>query len=505
MTRLPPSASIATPPSLPRVLSLPDSTCIVIGAIIGVGIFFNPRNVALTAGAPTIALLAWCAGGLIAMAGALTFAALGRAYHGPGAQYEILRDAYGPLLAFLFVFCNATAIQSGAIAVIAVICVENLSVAILGHFPGSTGNASASSTYSATTVTLLSAALIALITAANALGVRWGARIQNLTVYTKVAVLVAIIALAVFLPRSNRDAPAHLPSHDRLASAPSSPSPAVSSTDPIQPAVDAASTLSPTSSPPTPALPPVAALLAAIVPCLFAYGGWQHALWISGEIKNPARNVPLSIIIGVSIVVAVYLGANWAYLRLLGYDGVVNATTLAADAVAVVWPSGARAVAAGVGISALGVLNAQLLSGPRLVQRMAHDGRFFSTFARLNPRFSTPIPAIFLLAILALLLLFTAGKDGTDSLVTGVVLIDCVFFALTGLSLIVLRAKLPPDRRPPPSFLHPFVPLLFFLAEIAVFLGAYADPGKLTPGLIGTGWVGIAVLIYFSRFSKHRA
>ena len=248
---------------LKRILGPVDATCIVIGAIIGVGIFFTPSQVAQLAQSQGMALTAWAIGGAIALMGALTFAELGGMYTRTGGQYEILRDAYSPLPAFLFVFCNATAIQAGAIAVIAVICVQHLGVVV--------GN-EISSTFA---LTLCSAGLIVGLSAANALGVRWGSRIQNLTVYAKVLTLIVVTILAII-------------------------------TDAAVPEVVASASNESSDSDRS----AIVLIFAALVPAFFAFGGWQHALWMSGEIRQPKRNVPLAIVGGVIIVITIYLLVN---------------------------------------------------------------------------------------------------------------------------------------------------------------------------------------------------
>ena len=187
-TEPPPAATPA------RVLGPLDATCVVIGAIIGVGIFFNPSKIAALTGSGTLMLAAWALAGVIAMCGALTFAELGARCHAPGAQYEILRDAYGRFPAFLFVFCNATAIQPGAIGIIAIICAQNLAVAA-GQPP-----------LAPQPLLALAILLIVALTAANIIGVRWGSRIQNLTVYCKVLTLCTIAVLAAAF--GSRDAAA---------------------------------------------------------------------------------------------------------------------------------------------------------------------------------------------------------------------------------------------------------------------------------------------------------
>ena len=439
---------------LKRVLGPVDATCIVIGAIIGVGIFFTPSQVAQLAESGGMALTAWAIGGAIALMGALTFAELGGLYPRTGGQYDILRDAYSPLPAFLFVFCNATAIQAGAIAVIAVICAQHLGVA---------AGSEMTSTFA---LTLSAAGLIVGLTAANALGVRWGSRIQNLTVYAKVLTLIVVTILAIMTD---------------------SPAPEVIATESTERSDSGR--------------PPIVLIFAALVPAFFAFGGWQSALWMAGEIRQPTRNVPLAIVGGVLVVVTIYLLVNWAYLRLLGYDGVVASQTLAADAVAKTWPHiGRRIAGAAVAVSAFGVLNAQLLSGPRLIYSMANDGRFFRLFARVNARFRTPVAAIVLLGFMALVLLIAAGQHAVEKLTTGVVFIDSVFFALTGLALIVLRKRRPGAKRSVRVPGYPVVPLLFVLGELCILAGALFYSEQRITVLIGIGWILGATLLYFLFF-----
>lgn len=448
----------AAPGGLRRVLGPVDATCVVVGAIIGVGIFFTPSRVARVAGSAEIALLAWAVGGLIALCGALTFAELGMRYTNAGGQYEILRDAWGRVVGFLFVFCNATAIQSGAIAIIALICVQNIAVVVQGHAFGSQIEIA------------IAAALIVMITLANIAGVRWGARLQNLTVAAKLATLAAITCLAIGF---------------------SSP---VGAAVEVAPASAGAGSSSAAGS--------VLLLFAAIVPAFFSYGGWQHGLWIGGEIRDAKRNLPRAIIGGVLIVVAAYLLANWAYFQLLGYGGVAQSSALAADAVAKVWPvAGARLAAAAVAVSAFGVLNSQLLSGPRLIFRLAEDGRFLAPLARISPRSGVPMTAILLLGGLGLgVLLFAAAFsdsaiDVVDRLLTGVVFIDAIFFVMTGLALFVLRPRGGGDAVRA-NLGYPFVPALFVVGELGILCGAYADPATRSAAVIGIGWVVAAAVIY---------
>lgn len=450
-----PDPSSTTTPQPARVLGMFDATCIVVGAIIGVGIFFNPSGVAARTESGTLALAAWALAGGIALCGGLTFAALGRRYNANGAQYDLLRDAYGPCPAFLFVFCNATAIQGGAIGVISLVCATYiLDLAGIIVEPR--------------TLSAFAVALVALIAVANIVGVRWGSRVQNATVVAKVLAILGIVALAVFAAPATHPAPA-----------------------PLDPA----------ATPPVPPLSGFAGVIAALVPAFFAYGGWQHSLWISGEVREPRRNLPRAIMIGVGVVVFVYVAANWAYLTLLGHHGVANSTALATQAVGVVLPPwGSRAVTAAVALSALGVLNAQLLSGPRLVYGMARDGRFFAPFARLHPKFGTPVAAILLLAGTGAVLLVAAGAKGIETLTAGAVFVDGIFFVLTGLALLLLKGGTPETTIPGAKV----AASIFILGELGVLVGAFLAPQSRDAAWGGLVWVAVAALIYAALFRARR-
>lgn len=460
-----------------RVLGTFDATCIVVGAIIGVGIFFNPSRVAALTESGTLALCAWALAGAIALCGAVTFAAIGQRYNASGAQYALLRDSYGPCPAFLFVFCNATAIQAGAIGVIALVCAANC-LTLAGF------------TQPSAAVSLAVAlALIVVVTLANIAGVKWGARLQNITVAAKVAALLCIVALAAFGPSVD----------------PAAVAPAGAATGAAEGATSTA------AGPATKTLSGWSGVVAALVPAFFAYGGWQHALWISGEVREPRRNLPRAILIGMAVVVAVYISANWAYLALLGHAGVAGSKALAADAVATAFPGwGRRAIAAAVAISALGVLNAQLLSGPRLIFGMAADGRFFAPFARLHPRWGTPASAIAMLGAVGAALLVAAGADGIDTLTAGAVFVDGIFFVLTGVALLRMPAggahAAAGSQDAVESAPAPLLPgaklaaTIFVLGELGVLIGAFLAADSRHAAWGGLIWIAAAGVVYAAWF-----
>lgn len=436
-----------------RSLGLWDAVCVVIGAIIGVGIFFTPRDVARVTGTVDAAMLAWGIGGVIALLGAFTFAELGRLRPVAGGQYLVLRDAYGRLPSFLFVFCNLTAVQAGGVAIIAILCALNLGVALYGHDP--------SSGWVITMALAFTWALVIL----NALGVRTGARVQDATVIARLLTLGTLVLLALVLKPG-----------------------------PMATAASAA----PASLPLATARTGLAEIFAGVAITLFAYGGWQQVLWVAGEVRDPARQVPAAIVAGVLVVVAAYLGACWAYFHLLGFSGVSRSGALAAEAFSIVAGGAGRRIAAGaVAVSAFGVLNAQFLTGPRLTWAIANDGLFFRPFASLHPRFATPVPAIVLLGVLASVLV-ALGLERTDLLTTGVVVVDAVFFALSGLALPVLRSRVPAAEKSPAALVT--AALAFAGLELAAIVGAVLAKDVRVVALTALGWIAAAVLFWVAFF-----
>lgn len=429
-----------------------SATCIVVGAIIGVGIFLSPGKVVRLTGDTDLAMWAWVIGGAIAMLGALTFAELGGMYTRSGAHYAVLRDSFGAPVSFLYVFCNSTAIQCGGAVIMSLVCANNLCFVFDGVSP-ETG---------AMKPMLIATALVVALSLNNVVGVRFGSAIQNVTVFSKVLTLIGVIALAAFVE-------------------PSTPAPDVALENPVGASMSL--------------------LFAGLIPVLFAYGGWQHALWIGGEIKDPKRNIPFALIGGVGVVIVVYLLANWAYLQLLGPGTMAVTKTIAADAVARVMKGDvARLVAGLVAVSAFGVLNASYLSSPRLLYGMARDGRFFSPFALVHPRFHTPYWSILLIAGLGLVMLWTAKEAGVDFVLTGVTMVEAVFMLLTGLAVVVLRRKRPDAERPVRVLLYPIVPLLFVLGECLVVAGAFLDEGMRKAAWVGVVWLVLAGLCYLAFF-----
>jgi APA family basic amino acid/polyamine antiporter len=413
----------------------------VIGGIIGAGIFRTPAAVAERVGSPALALSAWVLGGAIALIGAFCFGELGQRHPKAGGGYVYLREAWGPLPAFLYGWALLLVIATGAIAAVAV------------TFAG----------YALTLAGLperltvpLAIGAIAFLSGVNYWGVKPGAVTQNIFTLLKLAALAALIVAGLAAAIPPRQAIAPSPAGDGWVYAASS-------------------------------------VGTALVPILFTYGGWQQTNFIAEEIVAPEKNLPRALVVGVAAVVTVYLLANLAYLRVLGQAGLAASPAPAADVMrALLGPAGGRLIAAGIAVSTFGFLNLVILVTPRALQAMAADGLFFPAVAALHPVHRTPAAAILLQAVWAVVLTLT----GTFSqLVDYVAFGDWIFFGLTVAGLFKYRARAPVD--PPGSFRvpgYPWTPALFVAAAAYVVVSSVvANPRN---ALIGMGLLGLGLPVY---------
>ena len=403
----------------------------VVGGIIGSGIFLNPALVAERTRTVELTLAVWVLGGGIALLGALVFAELGARRPVAGGGYVYLRDAYGRLPAFLYAWTLLLVIATGAIAAVAV-TFASYTASLAGLSP----------------VARLPLAVgsILFLSAVNYVGVKPGAITQNVLTVLKLSALAILIVTGLTLAASP-------PPADHLA--------------------------------PLARSGVVLAVGAALVPVLFAFGGWQQTNFVAEELIEPERNLPRALVLGVSIVVAVYLLANLAYLRTLGIAGLAQSSAPAADAMnALLGSPGRRLIAAGIAISTFGFLNLVILVSPRVYQAMAQDGLFFPSLARLHPRYRTPSAAILFQGGWAIILTLT-GRYG--DLLDYVVFGDWIFFAAVTSTVFVFRARERSGREPStlrfrmPGF--PLVPLAFMLAALYVVIGSIAsNPGNALKG-----------------------
>ncbi|MGE0440249.1 MAG: APC family permease [Gemmatimonadales bacterium] len=428
--------------SYARRLGLFSGTMAVIGGIIGSGIFLNPPIVAQRVGTAGLTMGVWALGAVVAIAGAFIFAELGQRMPAAGGQYAYLRAAFGPLAGFLDAWGLLLIIATGAIAAVAFTFASYL-VALLG--------------LPTAAIRPLAVGAVAVLTLINVVGVTWGAWVQNVFTVLKLAAIAGLVGVAL------------------LGSTP--------------PAVAAAAEV---AAPANLWL----AIAAALVPVLFSYGGWQQTNNIAEEFVAPKRDLPRAIILGVLIVVTAYLLTNAAYLRALGPAGLAASSAPAAETMsAFLGAAGSRFISAGIVASTFGFLGLTILSAPRVYQAMSRDGLFFDWFARLHPRYRTPVGALLFQGVWATALLLT---NAYGQLLDYVVFADWIFFGSTGLALIVLRRREPETA----GFRCPAFPLtvtLFVGAAAYVVVGSvWSNPGNAVRGALLLA-LGVPVYLWRSR------
>lgn len=385
------SASSAQSGRLARRLGLFDATMIVMGGIIGSGIFINPYVVARQVNTPFLILGVWALGGLIALAAAFIWAELAALRPEVGGQYAYLREAFHPAVAFLYGWALLLVIQTGGMAAVA--------VTFARYF--------VELTQAPVTDRVVAVLSLAGLTAINCLGVRSGSTLQSVLMVLKIIAIVALIVCGLVMI-----APAGTP---QIPTAQTSGFSTTINFDLLT------------------------AVGAAMVPVLFAYGGWQTATFVAGEIREPKKNLPRGLIIGVTGVVTLYLAVNFVYLRVLGTSGLATTTTPASDVMRLaLGETGARAIAAGIAISTLGFLSQGMLTAPRVYFAMAEDGLFFKAVGRLHSKTRVPIVAIALQGLLAMVI---ALSGRYEQILNYVVSVDFIFFGLTAICIFVFRRK----------------------------------------------------------------
>lgn len=400
---------------LPRVLGFTSVVGILIGTVIGSGIFVAPNRIADLVGSPQLILAVWTVGGVLSFFGALAFAELGAAFPQAGGMYVYLRESYGPLVAFLFGWTLFFVIDSGAIATLSVA----FSARYLPYFVPLSPLASK----------MVAVTLIAVLVAVNILGVRYGAALQNLLMFIKFGAIVAV-SVVVFLFANGHTAnfvqPAPAPWSGGL----------------------------------------IGNFGAALVLSLWAYKGWEAVTFSSGEIRNPQRNMPLGLLAGTAVVVVLYISTNLAYLYVFPAAQIAKSSRIAADVMNVaIGPIGGSIIAGVILCSITGALNGNVLTAPRVFFAMARDGLFFRTFANLHPTLLTPHVSILATGAWAAIL----SATGTfEQLATYVVFGQWIFFGLTVGSVIVLRRRRPDLPRPYRTWGYPVTPVVFMLAALYI-------------------------------------
>jgi len=441
-------SSVDSNTQLARRLGLFDATMIVMGGIIGSGIFMNPYVVARQVHTAFLILGVWVFGGLLALIAAFIWAELAVWRPDVGGQYAYLREAFHPSVAFLYGWVLLLVIQTGGMAAVAVTFARYFLEMV--RLPISDS--------------VLAAVVLTVLTLINCLGVRAGSTVQSIFMVLKIIAIVTLVVAGLLLIAPDAVAPSATGVLDRPLS-----------------------------------FDLLTAVGAAMVPVLFAYGGWQTATFVAGEIKEPARNLSRGLIFGVAGVIVLYLAANIVYIRVLGTDGLAMATAPASQVMSRLGPWGGRIIATGIAISTVGFLSQSMLTAPRVYFAMAQDGLFFKQVATVHPRTRAPIVAILLQGVLAIIISFWGRYE---QILNYVVSMDFIFFGLTACCIFVFRKRegLPTTTRTPG---HPFTTLLFIAACWLVVINTIMQYPSNT--LIGVAILaaGVPAYIFWSKRSQN--
>jgi APA family basic amino acid/polyamine antiporter len=429
---------------------------IVMGGIVGSGIFINPYLVARQVHTPIMILGAWIAGGIIALAGAFVYAELTAIHPDVGGQYAYYREAYHPGVAFLYGWALLLVIETGGMAAVAVTFAHYF--VDLTQLPLSDG--------------LVAGAALGVLTVINCFGVKQGSAVQSTLMVLKIFAIAMLVGAGWLLVRGP-----HLE---------------------LLPVLDKPFSLDLVTS-----------IGAAMTPVLFAYGGWQTSCFIAGEVIEPEKNMPRGLVMGVLGVIALYLGLNFICVRDLGPQGLAASTTPATAVMRLaLGERGAKLIAAGIAISTLGFLSQSILTSPRVYFAMAKDGVFFKSVAWVHPRTRVPVVAIALQGVWAMVIALTGRYD---QIVNYVVSSDFIFYALTAGCIFVFRSRearataarldegAKPVVRVPRMPGHPVSTMLFIATCALVVLGTiYKHPANSAVGL-AIGLVGIPVYFLWGR------
>jgi basic amino acid/polyamine antiporter, APA family len=436
--------------ALERVLGLRELILIVIGTVIGSGIFIVPATVLQqTGGDIGPALLVWLLAGIVSLLGALTYGELGAMNPDAGGLYVYIRDAFGSLPAFLYGWTLFFVISSGSVATLAV---------------ASTGYLSQLVPLSPLTSKLAALAMVAIIAIVNVMGTSKSATVQDWSTLIKTAAIIALSLVMLVLGRGLSQVSGHV--------WPAS----------IQPSL-------------------LSGIGLAMVGVLWAYEGWQYVTFSAGETRDPQRTFPRGIVIGTALLIAIYMLANVAYIAALGPAAAAQSPRIAADAVGVtLGPAAAKLIAATIVLSMFSAANGLTLTAPRAYYAMARDGVFFRRLAAVHPRFGTPAFAVIASSVWAMLL---AATGTFTKLLTYVVFTGWIFYALGALSIFSYRRRSPAATRPFRVPGYPVTPILFVLASGAIVVNTLlTQPGIALRGLIV---VAVGVPAFYAWQAQRRS
>lgn len=427
---------------LERNLNLFDSSMIMVGIVLGSGIFLTTGIMAKALPSATLIILAWVVGGLITLAGAMTYAELGALYPEAGGQYVYLREAYGPLVGFLFGWMMLLIYMTGAIAGLAVAFAEYTGY----FFPGlSLGKIIFASNFdflnlsfqvSISAGQLVGISLIIFISIINALGTGLGKIVQNISTILKIGLIAGIIVFGFLFGKGN---PVDFSLNPSL----------VSTTNLMS------------------------GFVLALIAVFWAFDGWNSINFVGGEIKNPGKNLPLTLIWSTLIISVIYILINYLYLYALPINEISGVVRIAEKATSSLFGGTTGAViSAIVLVSIFGSLNGSIITGPRVYYAMAQDKLFFRRVGNIHPKFKTPAFSIFIQALLACILTLT----GTfEQLLTFVMFISIVFWITAASAVFTLRKKYPDKPRPYRVWGYPYVPVIFITASIGILINTIIE------------------------------
>jgi APA family basic amino acid/polyamine antiporter len=429
---------------LAKELSLYGLIMVAIGSCIGSGIFVTPSQIAGLVPSAGLILAVWALGGLVTLTGALTFGELGSLFPKAGGIYVFLKEAYGGWLGFLYGWAYLLIITSGSIAVLSLAFAYYLSFFIPMNETGKI---------------VTSIIVIISLTTLNIFRAKFGEIFSNIFTGLKLVGILIIIGCGIFFGSSGlsfKDFSVGFGSGSNLSG-----------------------------------------FGVALVGVLFSYGGWQHASFLAGETKNPARNVPIAMITGALIVIVIYLLVNVSYMMLLPVGKIAASEKVAAEAISTILPFGGMLVAGIIAISTLGTIGIYTLSAPRIYYAMADDGLFFKKIANVHPRFRTPVNAIVAQSVWSIVLLLFWGTF--EDLITYTVSVEWIFFTLAAAGIFIFRKKMKDADRPYKTFGYPVTPLIFICINIWFVTNIMIN--KPLHMAIGIGFLilGIPFYLFFKR------
>lgn len=432
-------------PDLVRGLSLLSATAIVVGDMIGTGVFLVSSDMARLTGSMPRVLAAWVIGGVIVLFGAFAYAELGAAFPKAGGPYVYLSRGLGPLFGFLFGWMSSFLERPVAMATLAAGLVRFLGFLFPAFFAPWFTMHVGSYEFTFTTAQPLAAFVVALVTGINYFSVQMSGAIQILVTALKIsAILIIVIGGVLFQPKTAPKIPATVPPMNLTA---------------------------------------IAALLTALVPAMWAYNGFNDLGDLGEEIVHPQKNIPRAIILGFSAVAGLYLAANIVYFHVLPFAAVAASQHVASDVAQTFWgPRGAAWLTIAMAISALGALHVVVLTGARIPYAMARDGVFFRFTGRVHPSFRTPSGSLLFLGAVATLLALTGTFEELYSLFVFAV---WIFFALAAVALLRLRRTEPDLVRPYRMWGYPWTPLIFLVAAAALTVNLWTvRPVRSSIGLL---------------------